>query len=285
MATVSLRPTLRFDGTLAEGLLLWAVILFSAAAALGFAIFGVRPELLAAVPWSIPFFTFSFRLFSIGQIVLAAGALMVLLLLRESFRWIPAFLTVYVISLASELSGTQVGFPFGPYHYTPTLGARWFDLVPVVIPLSWFMMAIPSYFLALRITPDRGPVVRIALGALILTAWDLALDPAMSYATTYWRWEVDGLYYGMPWVNVAGWLFTSTLLMIALFLLRSDEWISRLPGSWVLVFYGVNVLLPLAMALAAGLFWAVALTVAAYALLVGIAWLLCRDLLAEPVTA
>ncbi len=247
---------------------LWLLAVFSAAAVVGFATFGMNPALLGTFPGAIPFYALSYRLFSIGQIVLAAGALAVVLILRARFRWLPALAAAYLISLTSELSGTAFGFPFGPYHYTPILGPRWFDLVPLVIPLSWFMMAIPSFYLAIWATPRGGALARIGLGALILTAWDLALDPAMSHATFYWRWEVEGLYYGMPWINLGGWLFTSTLIMGALVLLRSEEWVSRLPGRWLVVFYGLNVLLPLGMAAAAGLVWAVAVTVGAYAGLV-----------------
>ncbi len=238
--------------------------LFSAAAVIGFGTFGVNPALLGHFPAASGFFALSFRLFSIGQILIAAGCLILLLVLRVRLRWVPAFVALYVISLSSELSGVAFGFPFGPYYYTPTLGARWFDLVPLVIPLSWFMMAIPSYYIAAMAVPHGGALSRIVLGALVLTAWDVALDPAMSFATVYWRWEVDGAYYGMPWVNLAGWLFTSALLMIALVLLRSESWIRELPARWMIAFYSINLLLPLGMAAAAGLGWAVIATLASY---------------------
>ncbi len=283
MSQIFSSANVRFGGSVTEALALWIVIGFSAAAVLGFAVFGVRPELLGHVPWAVPFFAFSFRLFSIGQILLATGALALLLVLRTGVRWVPAFIALYAISLASELSGTQIGFPFGPYHYTPTLGAKWFGEVPLVIPLSWFIMAIPAYFIALKMAPGRGAWTHIALGAAVLTAWDLALDPAMSHATVYWRWEVEGAYYGMPWVNLAGWLFTSTLLMMALTVLRADRWVLQLPFAWLVCFYGANVLLALGMAMVAGLVWAVVATLGAYAALGVIGRTFRRAHGAEPV--
>ena len=45
------------------------------------------------------------------------------------------------MSLASELLGTGLGIPFGPYSYTSLLGPKWFELVPLLIPLSWFTMS------------------------------------------------------------------------------------------------------------------------------------------------
>jgi uncharacterized membrane protein len=255
-----------------ERFALWIVVGFSAASVVGFATFGLRPELLGRFPGAVPFYAISFRLFAQGQILVAFGALALLLLLRAPPRWIVAFVAVYLVSLGSELSGTAIGFPFGPYHYTALLGPKWFGLVPLVIPLSWFMMAIPSFHLARWADPEGGGLSRVALGTLILSAWDLALDPAMSHATFYWRWEVEGAYYGMPWVNLAGWIFTSALVMSVLVRLRSEAWISRLPGRWLAVFYATNVLLPLGMAAAAGLGWAVAATLAAYAGLGAFAW-------------
>ncbi len=252
---------------------LWAVMVFSGAAVLGFASFGMNPELLARYPSTIPFYTTSYRLFSIGQILLAGGALMVLLLLRSGIRWIPLFLSAYFIGLGTELSGTAFGFPFGPYEYTGLLGPRWFDLVPLVIPLSWFLMAVPSFHLALRIAPGVGMVGWVVLGALFLTAWDLALDPAMSYATVYWRWEVDGAYYGMPWINLFGWIFTSVLIMGSFIALGAHRWLGELPTKWMVSFYAANVLLALGMAAAAGLVWAVLLTLTAYLAL----WALARS--------
>lgn len=258
-------------GERVEKAALWVAVGFSGAALLGFATFGVHPQLLSHFSWSVPIFAVSFRLFSLGQILVAAGAVCALLLLRAPLRWTIAFLAIYLVSLGSELSGTAVGFPFGPYHYTTLLGPKWFGLVPLVIPLSWFMMAIPSFHLALKAAPGGGSAVHILLGTVILTLWDLALDPAMSYATPYWRWEVEGAYYGMPMVNLAGWLFTSLLIMGALVLLRAKEWVGGLPTRWLAIFYGTNLILPLGMAAAAGLVWAVLITVAAYgALWIGI---------------
>lgn len=261
------------DGSrLAERVALWTVGLFSGAALLGFGTFGANPELLGRFPSAAGFFALSFRLFSIGQILISAGCLILLLVLRTRLKWVGAFVALYLISLSSELSGVAFGFPFGSYYYTPILGARWFDLVPLVIPLSWFMMAIPSYHLAAVAVPKGGVASRIVLGALILTAWDVALDPAMSYATVYWRWEVDGTYYGMPWVNLAGWFFTSALLMSAMALLRAESWIRELPRRWMIAFYGINLALPLGMAAAAGLGWAVMATVVAYLALAALAF-------------
>ena len=82
----------------------------------------------------------------------------------------------------------------------------------------------------------------------------------MSLVTKYWVWGVNGPYYGMPILNLVGWYVTGLALMIALSALRADRWIALLPLRWLVAFYGANLLLPLGMSAAAGLWGAVAAT-------------------------
>src|SRR5262249_61064481 len=101
------------------------------------------------------------------------------------------------ISRGGEFGGSAAGIPFGPYRYTDALGLKWFGHVPVLIPASWFMMALPSFALASRCcSVGRDVIGRVALGSFILLSWDFALDPAMSVATKYWVWGAAGPYYG-----------------------------------------------------------------------------------------
>ncbi len=112
------------------------------------------------------------------------------------------------------------------------------------------------------------------LASLILASWDLALDPAMSYATNYWVWGEAGPYYGMPLLNLFGWYVTGLLLMGALAALRAESWIRPLPHRWLGGFYLANLALPLGMSAAAGLWGAVAATLAALGIAYGAARLL-----------
>jgi hypothetical protein len=69
-------------------------------------------------------------------------------------------------------------------------------------------------------------------GSLILLAWDLALDPAMSYATRYWVWGETGPYYGMPWLNLFGWYVTGLALMGVLDVVPRGRWTARIDPAW-----------------------------------------------------
>jgi putative membrane protein len=187
-------------------------------------------------------------------------------------RWLGAFALLYALSLGSELAGTTAGVPFGPYAYTGALGPKWLGHVPLLIPLSWFFMAVPSYALARRILPaSHGALRRVLLASFVLASWDLALDPAMSHATAYWVWAAPGPYYGMPLLNLFGWYVTGLALAGALAALGADAWIARLPARWLAGFYAANLLLPLGMILARGLWPAALATVAALALAVPLA--------------
>jgi putative membrane protein len=228
----------------------------------GFATFGQNPELLAgASPRAVAFYGAAFRFFAIGQVWLAFAVFALMLTRRAGTRWIPAFGALYLISLLSELSGTTLGIPFGSYSYSTLLSPMWLGHVPVVIPLSWFYMAVPSYLLATSALGSSARTVwRVGLASLILLSWDLALDPAMSHATRYWLWEGTGPYYGMPWLNLFGWYVTGLALSAALAGLDADSWIEKLPKRWVGGFYLINLALPVGMSAAAGLWGAIVAT-------------------------
>lgn len=240
-----------------ERFVLAALFAVTAMAAAGFAVYALHPERLAAVPGSAAVFGYALRFFPPGHILVGVIALAAILTKRAGSDWLPAAATLYVVSLASEMLGTTLGVPFGPYHYTAGLGPKWFGHVPLVIPVSWFMMALPSYALATRwVSVHR--VWRVIVAAALLVSWDLALDPAMSRLMPYWVWGTAGSYYGMPLLNLVGWYVTGVALMSALSLLRVDRWLDGVPTMPLLGIYAANLALPMAMAAAAG-FWPAAI--------------------------
>ncbi len=129
-------------------------------------------------------------------------------------------LPAVLISVGSELLGTSTGFPFGDYSYLSGLGYKIAGLVPFTIPLSWFYVGLSSYLIA---RAGLGVVAKpslvrhisaIALGALLFTCWDFALEPAMSQTSLpFWYWEHPGAFFGTPYRNYAGWFGTSALFM------------------------------------------------------------------------
>lgn len=255
---------------------LWTLYAFTLISIAGFATFGLHPELLAQhSPSSLEFYAISFRFFAIGQVFLAGLVMFGFLFRYAGLKWVPAFILLYALSLGSELLGTSFGVPFGAYSYSDVLKPMWLDKVPVGIPLSWFYMAIPAYALALHALPAKARATsHIAFASLILLAWDLALDPAMSGATRYWEWDESGPYYGMPLLNLFGWYVTGIALMSALSLLRTERWLRPLSIRWLGWFYAANVLLPLGMTTAAGMWGAVVATL----IVLSLTWVLARGI-------
>jgi uncharacterized membrane protein len=39
------------------------------------------------------------------------------------------------------------------YHYTDKLGYKFLELVPLIIPVAWFMLSYPSFIIANRLIP------------------------------------------------------------------------------------------------------------------------------------
>ena len=177
-----------------------------------------------------------------------------------------------LISLSAELTGTSTGLPFGPYSYTSLLGWRVGGLVPFPIPLSWFYMVYASLAILGRLLPARDELrTRLtwgALGGLVLTAWDVSMDPAMSHATAHWLWHTSGTFYGMPFLNWFGWWLTGSIVAFAMVsIVRPSEFAARVaPSSFPLWLYAVNGVFPIAICARHGLWWAAGLGALAMAI-------------------
>lgn len=244
-----------------EVLVLGALLLFTLVAVGGYGWYALHPERIPRTELALSFFTFSFQLFARLHIMVAALALGVVLFGRLGTRWLPALGAIYVLAFLAEHIGTGYGVPFGGYGYTGLLGYKLGGRVPALIPLSWFLMALPAWGMARWLLgPSAGAAARVLAGSLWLVAWDLALDPAMSFLTAYWRWEDAGPYYGMPWLNLVGWYVTGIALLGTLEVFDRSLGLRELPARWLAAYYGVVALMPIGMLAAAGAWPAVLVT-------------------------
>jgi putative membrane protein len=128
-------------------------------------------------------------------------------------RTLLLLLLTFSVSLLFECLGVLTGMVYGPYHYTDKLGYKFLGLVPLLIPVAWFMVTYPSYVIANRVVPSikSSWVWRLAVagvGAVVMTAWDLVMDPMM-VAGDHWVWEQAGAYFGIPLHNYLGWWLTT----------------------------------------------------------------------------
>jgi putative membrane protein len=210
-----------------------------------------------------------------GQLTVTIGAVAGIAFLSHAVGWrrtLQALALVFVIAFTAEAVGTVTGAPFGPYIYTDRLGYRLFGLVPFNIPTSWFYMLVASLGIASRLLLGRDDGMSrwwwAFVAALIMTAWDLVMDPAM-FETEHWLWQVPDLssaptwqrllgydgYFGIPVVNFLGWILTATIVArTTLALIPPSEWVARVaPHDFPLALYAANGLLPIVICLRGGM--------------------------------
>jgi uncharacterized membrane protein len=230
-------------------------------------------------------FGWSMSGFGVINILLGAAAVAIYAYRTLGLRqWLTFMIPAVVLSLGSELLGTSTGFPFGEYGYLSGLGYKVAGLVPFTIPLSWFYMGFVCYLLArggIDASVKTGKLIwlrlilGIVLGAILLTSWDFALDPAMSQtAYPFWHFGQVGSFFGTPYRNFAGWLLTGGLFMLvaALFWKKAPitlsrkqlglplvVYISNIAFSAVMTLFGVGLWMPVGLSLLFGVVPAVIL--------------------------
>ncbi len=145
------------------------------------------------------------------------GGLALASTLSAARRWDPrraalAAAAVLPATALVEAAGTRTGLPFGRYTYTGALRPQ-VGGVPVVVPLAWLAMALPSREAAHgALGSTSTPWRRVLLGASALAAWDLFLDPQM-VGEGYWWWTRGGRYRDIPVTNFLGWLLAGAAVM------------------------------------------------------------------------
>ncbi len=196
----------------------------------------------------------------------------------------------FVVSLGSELLGTWSGLPFGVYSYTGLLGYKILDLVPFNIPTSWFFMLYASIAICGRLLQAKDDATSrwywALVAGLVLTAWDVSMDPAM-VKTQHWIWDIPDLssasafsqfigremFYGMPLTNWLGWLLTGIIVArLMLAIVPPSTWAQKVsPSRFPLVLYAVNGLLPIAICFRQDMIWAGVFGLIAMAIPLGLA--------------
>ncbi|MEM0967088.1 MAG: carotenoid biosynthesis protein [Verrucomicrobiota bacterium] len=149
-------------------------------------------------------------------IFIALAALVLLLHLAGQFPTVPVllvFLWFTVLSGVVEGVGAVTGFPFGDYFYTGNFGPILFGVLPLAIPLAWWVVVWPIHCLVHSALAGRGSIlwVPIVTGVIAVVA-DLMIEPAATLVRNYWNWDGSGVYYGVPWQNFLGWFGVAFVL-------------------------------------------------------------------------
>lgn len=154
---------------------------------------------------------------TVAVVVLLAAAALTHAAAHRGLAWAA---TLFAVSagggFASEVIGTETGYPYGCYAYAvDRLGPSLLD-VPLVVPLAWTAGLYPVWCVATRITRTApGRVAGVTVG---MVGWDLYLDPQM-VADGQWAWCNGGGLPGIahiPLTNFAGWVVVAAAMAVVL---------------------------------------------------------------------
>ncbi|MEI6206887.1 MAG: carotenoid biosynthesis protein [Desulfuromonadales bacterium] len=146
--------------------------------------------------------------------------------------------TGYLLAFSSEWLSINTGFPYGWYYYIDTTSSRelWIAGVPFFDSLSYVFLAYCSYSTALFILSPlkawrwniatletrriRRSFSALLLGAFLQTFLDIIIDPVALQGKRWFLGQIygyreQGLHFGVPLSNYAGWLVTSLFLVAA----------------------------------------------------------------------
>lgn len=204
-----------------------------------------------------------------GQVYIVLGMLAALMHSAPRWGWGKAFAVFAVasgVALLSELGGTNVGLPFGPYHYTPMLGYMIAGDVPYAIPISWYYMLYGSLAICARImVSDDSNATRwrwAFVAGAFLTAWDVPMEVQMTnIQPAHWVWDLQKLpgwvpewlggplFHGMPLTNWIGWYVTGVVISrLMLAIVPPTKWAATVaPFALPLVLYAANGIMPIAV--------------------------------------
>jgi len=152
-----------------------------------------------------------------ADLAFIAFASIVLFLYSLSFvRWRPLLILFAIYAVVSggvEAYGAATGVLFGSYQYSGRFGPLVFGLLPVTIPLAWWVVVWPLHCLVQQVFGEKRGVILVPFITALLAVWaDLVIEPAATLVRGYWTWEADGFYYGVPWSNFLGWFGTALVL-------------------------------------------------------------------------
>lgn len=248
--------------------------------AMALGLFGIliaipHPEIWAGNAGDMAFFAFAINKTGGTGMILGAIAMLTFGFARLGWRrTLVFFIAACALSATAELTGTKTGWPFGGYEYTDFLGYKLLGRVPFAIPLSWFYMGFASLLIADAIAVARGWRNRmlwsIVLGAYLLTAWDLVLDPSMAAPQMqyihFWIWHESGPYFGMPLRNLIGWFGTGLVFIAVGRLAWRERETPAVSPTIPLVVYTLNVVWSMVISVSVGM-WPTAIAAVIFSLI------------------
>ncbi len=135
----------------------------------------------------------------------------------------------FFIGIVMEIIGTKTGLIFGgKYKFDLKLSpGPSISSIPLIIPLSWsglIYMSLNYCDLVLGgsfYLSSNQNIILLLFPSILMVLLDLVLDP-IAVDEKRWKWNKPGAYYGVPFLNFVGWLFTTLLILFTFKLFKSD---------------------------------------------------------------
>ena len=156
------------------------------------------------------------------------------------FNILVLFFIAFVIGNISENLSISTGFPFGFYTHTPAMGPKLF-LVPIVIGPFYFGVCYIVWTLTEMIVGQPAPSRRLdcliaapIVAALIVTGFDMCVDPIGATIQRHWIYANGGGYFGVPLSNYIGWFINAWAIFqcFALFLAKRTATSAATPPAY-----------------------------------------------------
>lgn len=142
---------------------------------------------------------------SFANLVLTA-ALLLLNVERAGARVAVGFVISMLVGFTVEALGVETGVIFGEYQYTDRMGPRLIE-VPLVIGVNWAVLVHAVHASASGWLRSR--VMRAAIGATAMTAFDWVMEP-VAIRLRFWVWQADAV----PFQNYLAWWGLSFSLLL-----------------------------------------------------------------------
>ncbi len=118
--------------------------------------------------------------------------------------WILAVMALFAMTI--ETFAIITGFPYSAFEYGTLTGGK-IGVVPWTVGFSWVPILLFAWLL---VKNYKSIWIRIGLGAILMTIFDLVLDPGAT-ALGFWIWESSEGFYNVPWMNFFGWIVSSII--------------------------------------------------------------------------
>ncbi|MGC2301386.1 MAG: carotenoid biosynthesis protein [Acidobacteriaceae bacterium] len=162
-----------------------------------------------------------------------------------------------------ESVSLRTGFPFGHYFFTGVMGPKILQL-PILLGLAYVGVGYLAWVVASLIVgaPARsyaGTWLVPCVAAVVMSAWDLAMDQVWANIDHAWVWQQGGGYFGVPFGNYFGWMLTTWVFYQAFALWLRGQKTRAASREWnrlAVLMYGAvaagNLLLAIPSAIPAG---------------------------------